>query len=133
MRCISPFDSGSYHMGTIRTNRTNRQLGEGFLGLHRVRNILSPPDEIQFSIRQRVVPHGHDLYESTATAQPFYDSYLFRCIGQPSPKRLPFTDRPCFCDVFSRLFRASANIVTGVTFIEFLEISLGESVCLLPL
>ena len=84
MRCVSPFDNGSYHMGTIRTNRTNRQLAEGFLGLHRVRNILSPPNEIQFSIRQRVVSHGHDLYESTATAQPFYDSYLFRCIGQPS-------------------------------------------------
>ena len=58
MRCISPFDNGSYHMGTVRTNRTNRQLGEGFLGLHRVRNILSPPNEIQFSIGQRVVPHG---------------------------------------------------------------------------
>ena len=91
MRCISPFDSGSYHMGTIRTNRTNRQLGEGLLGLHRVRNILSPPNEIQFSIRQRVVPHGHDLYESTATAQPFYDSYLFRCIGQPSRIQLMLT------------------------------------------
>ena len=33
MRCISPFDNGSYHTGTIRTNRTNRELERGFLGL----------------------------------------------------------------------------------------------------
>ena len=93
MGCISPFDNGSYHMGTIRTNRMNRQLGEGFLGLQRVRNILSPPNEMQFSIRQRLVSHGHDSYESTATAQLFYDSYLFRCIGQPSfqtAKEIPY-------------------------------------------
>ena len=83
MRCISPFDNGSYHMDTIRTNRTNRQLGEGFLGLRHVRNILRGPNEMHFSIRQRVVSHGHDSYESTATAQLFYDSCLFRCIGQP--------------------------------------------------
>ena len=37
MRCISPFNNGSYHMGMIRTNR---QLGEGFLALQCVRNIL---------------------------------------------------------------------------------------------
>ena len=64
MRCISPFDKGSYHTGTIRTNRTNRQLERGFLGLQRVRNILSPPNEMHFSIRQRVVSPGHDSYES---------------------------------------------------------------------
>ena len=64
MRCISPFDNGSYHMVTIRTNRTNRQLGEGFLGIQLLRNILSPPNEMHFSIRQRVVSHGHDPYES---------------------------------------------------------------------
>ena len=43
MRCISPFDNGSYHMGTIRTNRTNRQLGQGrqaSLSIQRVGNIL---------------------------------------------------------------------------------------------
>ena len=31
LRGISPFDNGSYHMGTIRTNGTNRQLKEAFL------------------------------------------------------------------------------------------------------
>ena len=60
MRYISPLDNGSYHMGTIRTNRTSRQLGEGFLGIQHVRNILSPPNEMPFSIRQWVVSHGHD-------------------------------------------------------------------------
>ena len=64
MRCNSPFDNGSCHIGTNRSNRTNRQLGEGSLDLQRVRNILSPPNEMHFSIRQRVVSHGHDSYES---------------------------------------------------------------------
>ena len=87
MRCISPFDNGSYDMGTIRTNRTNRQLGERFLGIQRVRNILSPPNEMHFSSRQRVVSTNVLLVridDSIASAQPFYDSYLFRCIGQPN-------------------------------------------------
>ena len=87
MRCISPFDNGSYHMATIRTNQTNRQLGEGFLALQRVRNILSAPNEMHFSIRQRVVStnvHLLRIDDSIPTAQLFYDSYLFRCIGQPS-------------------------------------------------
>ena len=87
MRCISPFDNGSYHMGMIRTNRTNRQLGEGFLGIQRVRNILSPLNEMHFSIRQRVVSTNVLLVridDSMASAQLFYNSYLFRCIGQPS-------------------------------------------------
>ena len=51
-------------MGTIRTNQTNRQLGQGFLGIQRVGNILSPPNEMHFSIRQRVVSLGHDSNES---------------------------------------------------------------------
>ena len=96
MRCISPFDNGSYHICTNRSNRsnrTNRQLGEGSLDLQRVRNILSPPNEMHFSIRQRVVPHGHDSHESTGTAQLFYDSYLFRCIGQPSSTESAITHR----------------------------------------
>ena len=74
MRCISPIDNGSYHMVTIRTNRTNRQLGEGFLTMQRVRNILSPPNEINFSIRQRVVStsvHLVRIDDSKATAQLF--------------------------------------------------------------
>ena len=54
MICISPFDNGSYHIGTIRTNRTNRQLRQASLSIQRVGNILSPPNEMHFSIRQRV-------------------------------------------------------------------------------
>ena len=46
--------NGSYHMGTIRTNRTSRQLKGEFLVIQRVRNIVIPPNEMQFSIRQRV-------------------------------------------------------------------------------
>ena len=87
MTCISPFDNGSYHMGTIRTNRTNRHLGQGAHGIQRLRNILSPPNDMHFSIRQRVVSRNVLLVridDSIASAQLFYDSYLFRCIGQPS-------------------------------------------------
>ena len=62
--CISPFDNGSYRMDTIRTNQTNRQLREGYHGIQRVRNILSPPNDMHFSIRQWVVSYGHDWYES---------------------------------------------------------------------
>lgn len=65
MRCISPLDNGLYHMGTIPTNRTNPQLGQASLSIQRVEHILSPASEIHFSIRQRVVSHGHDSYEST--------------------------------------------------------------------
>ena len=64
MRCISPLDNGLYHTGTIRTNRTNPQLGQASLSIQRVEHILSPASEIHFSIRQRVVSHGHDSYES---------------------------------------------------------------------
>ena len=74
MRCISPFDSGSYHMVTIRTNRTNRQLGEGSLTILAPRNILSPPNEMHFSIRQRVVSTNAHLLridDSKATQQLF--------------------------------------------------------------
>ena len=74
MRCISPFDNGSYHMVTIRTNRTNRQLREGFLGMQLLRNILSPPNEMHFSIRQRVVSTNAHLLridDSKATQQLF--------------------------------------------------------------
>ena len=62
--CISPFDNGSYSMGTIRTNRTNRRLGQASLSIQRVGHILSPANEMHFSIRQRVGSHGHDSYES---------------------------------------------------------------------
>ena len=74
MRCISPFDNGSYHMVTIRTNRTNRQLGEGSLTIQAPRNILSPPNEMHFSIRQRVVSTNAHLLridDSKATQQLF--------------------------------------------------------------
>ena len=74
MRCISPFDNGSYHMVTIRTSGTNRQLGEGFLGMQLLRNILSPPNEMHFSIRQRVVSTNAHLLridDSKATQQLF--------------------------------------------------------------
>ena len=60
----SPFDSGLYHLGTIRTNRTNRQLGQTSLRIQRLGHILSPPNEMHFSIRQRVVSHGHESFES---------------------------------------------------------------------
>ena len=46
MRCISPFDNGSYHMGTIRTNRTNRQLGQASLSIQRVGHSQSPANEM---------------------------------------------------------------------------------------
>ena len=85
------FDNGSYHMGTTRTNRTNRQLGQPSLSIQRVGHILSPPHEMHFSIRQRIVSHGHDSFESTAIAQLFYDSYLLRCIGQPSYFEVTFS------------------------------------------
>ena len=74
LRCIPPFDNGSYHMVTIRTNRTNRQLGEGFLTMQRPRNILSPPNEMHVSIRQRIVStkaHLVRIDDSKATAQLF--------------------------------------------------------------
>ena len=90
MRCICPFD-GSYHTAMIRTNPTNRQ--EGFLGIQRVRNILSTPNEMHFSIGQRVSTavstnvHLLRIDDLIPTAQLFYDSYLFRCIGQPSGRK----------------------------------------------
>ena len=74
MRYISPFDNGSYHMVTIGTNRTNRQLGKGFLTMQRLRNIVSPPNEMLFSIRQRIVSTNAHLVridDSKATAQLF--------------------------------------------------------------
>ena len=92
MRFISPFDNGTYHTGTIRTNRTNRELERGFLGLQRVRNILSPPNEMHFSIRQRVVSPGPDSYESNEsttrtsvsqhrTCRKLFEVPLMRCIS----------------------------------------------------
>ena len=99
MRCISPFDNGSYHMDTIRTNRTNRQLGQGrqaSLSIQRVGNILSP--------LMRCILHSTTgllrMDDSTATAQLFYDSYLFRCIGQPS---LCPSERNSVCDLHCRI------------------------------
>ena len=63
MRCICPFDNGSYHMGTICTSRTNRQFGQASLRTQHAAHILSPANEIHFSFRQRAVSHGHDSYE----------------------------------------------------------------------
>jgi len=87
MRCISPLDNGLYHTGTIRTNRTNPQLGQASLSIQRVEHILSPASEIHFSIRQRVVSHGHDSYESnestTRTSVSQHTAWwtLMRCIS----------------------------------------------------
>ena len=87
MRCISPLDNGLYHMGAIHTNRTNPQLGQASLSIQRVEHILSPASEIHFSIRQRVVSHGHDSYESnestTRTSVSQHRAWwtLMRCIS----------------------------------------------------
>ena len=54
MKCISPFDNGLYHMATIRTNRTNRHLGQGFLNIQHVKHIRSPANEMHFSIQEWV-------------------------------------------------------------------------------
>ena len=94
MRCISPFDNGSYHMVTIRTNRTNRQLGEGSLTIQAPRNIPSPPNEMHFYIRQRVVSHGHDPYESneSTTRRRVLGMQLLRNIPSP-PNEMHFSIR----------------------------------------
>ena len=66
MRCISPFDNESYHMGTIRTNNSDK-------------------------VEKRLSAYN-------ATAQLFYDSYLFTCIGQPS---VVWTTRVSFVSPFN--------------------------------
>ena len=48
----------------MATIRTNRQLGQVSLRIQRAGNILSPAKEMDFSIRQQVVSHGHNSYES---------------------------------------------------------------------
>ena len=96
MRCISPFDNGSYHMGTIRTNRTNRHLGQASLRIQRVGHILSPANDMHFSIRQRVVSHEHDSYESnestTRKRVPFLGLQRVRNILSP-PYEMHFSIR----------------------------------------
>ena len=66
-------------MGTIRTNRTNRQLGQASLRKQRVGHSLSPANKMHFSIRQRVVSHGHDSYESNESTTQKRVSWLTAC------------------------------------------------------
>ena len=74
MRCICPFD-GSYHTAMIRTNPTNRQ--EGFLGIQRVRNILSPPNEMHFSIGQRVSTERYQQMSTYSKSTIRYQLHSF--------------------------------------------------------
>ena len=82
-------------MGTIRTNRTNQHLGQGSHGVQRLRNILSPPNDMHFAIRQRVVSHGHDSYESNESTPRTRVSWHTACLRNilSSPNDMHFSIR----------------------------------------
>ena len=115
MRCISPFDNGSYHMVTIRTNRTNRQLGEGSLTIQAPRNILSPPNEMHFSIRQRVVSHGHDPYESN-------ESTTRRRVSRHAANEMHFSIRQRVLSTNAHLLRIDDSKATQQLFLRIVSI-----------